>query len=136
MAPGPMVQRAFDPHYQNIEETIDALERRINQENVRYSKLIANRHIYEQWMGPEATSGLIHEAAIRMVNFDPNFDAEPLPLPRPWLYHSRPLHMAHSGHYHYHSCCHHNTTAQPVFAYPELPPTARRAGANQSYYFS
>ena len=84
MAPSAGVVQ-FDPHYQNIEETIDAMERRINQERVRYNKLIANRELYEQWMGPEACGGLINEASMRMGRFDPNFDAEPLPLPRPWL---------------------------------------------------
>ena len=82
----------WDPHYSNIEETIDELERRINQEKVRFSKLIANRHIYEQWVGPHVMHGLVREASIRMLNYDPNFDAEPEALPSPWL-HQRPNYM-------------------------------------------
>ena len=87
----------WDPHYSNIEETIDELERRINQEKVRFSKLIANRHIYEQWMGPHALNGLVREASFRMLNFDPNFDAEPEPLPHPCLY-NRPDYMGSQSH--------------------------------------
>lgn len=65
----------FDPHYCNIEEQIDEMERRIKQENARYYKLIANRDIYDHWMGQEATRGLMRDAAMRLMNFDPNFDA-------------------------------------------------------------
>ena len=92
----PAAEAVWDPHWCNIEETIDEFERRIKCEEVRYSKLIANRRIYEQWMGQSATKGLMRDAAIRLVNFDPNFDTEPEPLPRPWLhYQPRP-----SGYYH------------------------------------
>ena len=46
-AMAPAAEEVWDPNYCNIEETIDAFERRIKQEEARYSKLIANRHIYE-----------------------------------------------------------------------------------------
>ena len=43
----PPAEEVWDPHYCNIEENIDEFERRIKQEEARYSKLIENRHIYE-----------------------------------------------------------------------------------------
>lgn len=35
-----------DPHFCNIEETIDEFERRIKAEEARYAKVVANRHLY------------------------------------------------------------------------------------------
>lgn len=46
-AMAPPAEEVWDPHYCNIEENIDEFERRIKQEEARYSKLIENRHIYE-----------------------------------------------------------------------------------------
>ena len=75
-----------DPHFCNIEETIDELERRIKAEEARYARLVANRQLYEHYMEPSDFRGLMRESAFRLVNFDPNFDlpCEACPLPTPW----------------------------------------------------
>ena len=133
IAPAAMIEAApvtavWDPQYSNIEETIDELERRINQEKARYSKLIANRHIYEQWMGPHASNRLVREASIRMLNYDPNFFAEPEPLPQPWLHYRPPYYMGgHQPYYPYTntSGVHYIQRPAEVFAHPELPMTRR-----------
>ena len=133
IAPAAMVEAApfapvWDPQYTNIEETIDELERRINQEKSRYGKLIANRHIYEQWMGPYASNRLVREETIRLLNYDPLFSAESEPLPKPWLYQRPPYYMG--GHQPYHpntntSGVHYVQRPAQVFAHPELPMTRR-----------
>jgi len=105
----------FDAHYCNIEEHIDEMERRIKQEKARYCKLIANRHVYEQWMGAEASRGLVRDAAFRLMNFDPNFDAEPEPLPRPWLQHRQQKYV---GYYWPSGAYSRQAPAPGVFAYP------------------
>lgn len=76
---------SFDPHFCNIEETIDEFERRIKAEEARYAKVVANRHLYQEWMEPEELRLFMRQSAQRLVSFDPNFDAPIVePLPCPW----------------------------------------------------
>ena len=78
-------------------------------------------------MGTSASKGLMRDAAIRLVNFDPNFDVEPEPLPRPWLHHR--MSAGYMGYYnerpHQQSGAY-SRQAPAVFhtnefAYPQLP---------------
>lgn len=76
----------FDPHFHCVEDRIDEFERRIKAEEIRYSTVMANRRHYERWLEPSEYRQLMRESAMRLTNFDPNFDlpCELVPLPRPW----------------------------------------------------
>ena len=91
---------AWDPHYCNIEENIDEFERRIKAEEARYAQVVANRKLYEQWMDPFECKVFFRESAIRLVNFDPNFDdPTPEPLPLPWEYRQSLSYNSQCGYY-------------------------------------
>ena len=80
-----MENEPFDPHFCNIEETIDELERRVKAEEARYARLMANREWYEHWMDPNDYRSFMRQSATRLINFDPNFDADhTAPIPQPW----------------------------------------------------
>ena len=74
-----------DPHYCNIEETIDEFERRIKAEEARYARVVANRQHYQDCMEPEEYRLFMRQSAQRLVNYDPNFDTPMVqPQPTPW----------------------------------------------------
>lgn len=95
--PQVIAAQSVDPHFCNIEETIDEFERRIKAEEARYARLVASRQLYEYYMEPSDFKELMRESAFRLVNFDPNFDlpSEACPLPCPWEQ-PQPMQLRHA----------------------------------------
>lgn len=117
----PPTVNSWDQFCLNIEETIDEYERRIKVEEARYSKIVANRELYEHYMDPAECRQFFRDSALRLVNFDPNFDcAEVADLPHPWELHrssptnNRTLPIPANS-------FREAPSSTPEFAYPQLP---------------